>query len=71
MQKEVVTNNIQMLSAFSKPTNAWEIKPFVSKVLKEFNIEAFEGKKQFKVDLIIIYRRLLMVRTMCFLASKN
>lgn len=45
LQKEVVTDNIQMLSAFSKPTDAWEIKPFVSKVLKEFNIEEFEGEK--------------------------
>lgn len=48
LENEIESNNIAMLASFSKPTNAWEIKPYVQSVLKEFNLEEFEGEKATK-----------------------
>lgn len=45
LEKGVITNTIEMLAAFSKPTNAWEIQSSVHRVLQEFNLEEFEGEK--------------------------
>lgn len=43
IEKGIVTDNIEILASFSKPTDSWEIKPYVHNVLKEFDIEEFEG----------------------------
>lgn len=71
LQKEVVTDNIQMLSAFSKPTDAWEIKPFVSKVLKEFNLEEFEGEKAVQSRSYYYIRKIVNGESDVLSSSKN
>lgn len=48
LKKGIDSNNIEMLASFSKPTNAWEVKPYVQLVLSEFNLEEFEGEKAIK-----------------------
>lgn len=45
LEKGVITSNIEILASFSKPTNAWEVKPYVQNILKEFSLEEFEGEK--------------------------
>lgn len=45
LQKGIITDNVEMLASFSKPVNYWEIKHYVGNVLKDFNLEEFEGKK--------------------------
>lgn len=41
LRKGVISENIQMLASFSTPTDSWEIKPYVQKVLREFNLEEY------------------------------
>lgn len=51
LEKEVKSNNVVMLASFSKPANAWEIRPYIQAVLKEFNLEEFEGEKATKATI--------------------
>lgn len=44
LEKNIITENIEMLSAFKKPTNSWEIEPYVTNILKEFNLEEFKDE---------------------------
>lgn len=48
LEQGIVSIKIDMLASFSKPTNAWEIRPYIQSVLKEFNLEEFEGEKATK-----------------------
>lgn len=43
IQKGVETDNIFMLASFSKPVDSREIKPYVSAVLRDLNLEEGEG----------------------------
>ncbi|WP_312769439.1 hypothetical protein [Epilithonimonas sp.] len=45
LEKGIATENIQILASFPKPTDAWEIKSYVHKVLKEFDLEEFEDEE--------------------------
>lgn len=45
LQNGIITDNIEILAAFSKPVNYWEVKQDIQNVLKEFNLEEFEGEK--------------------------
>lgn len=45
LEKGIITNNVEILASFSKPTNAWEVRPYVYHILNEFNLEEFEGEK--------------------------
>lgn len=48
MENNLVTDNISIIAGFSKPVNSWEIKDYVSRVLKEFNLEEFNNEKAFR-----------------------
>lgn len=48
LENGIESNNIEMLASFSKPTNAWEVKPYVQSVLQKFNLEEFKGEKATK-----------------------
>ena len=63
LEKGIVTENIQNLASFSKPTDSWEIKPYVHNVLKEFDLEEFEG------DLAI--RNLAYYHIFCLINQKG
>ena len=45
IEKGVFNENILILSSFSKPTDSWEIKPYLQKALKELNLKEFEDKE--------------------------
>ena len=44
LERGIVTENIQILSSFSRPTDSWEIKPYVHRILREFDLEEFEDE---------------------------
>ncbi|MFC6267246.1 hypothetical protein [Frigoriflavimonas asaccharolytica] len=39
----IVTENIQIVAGFHKPVNSLEINPYVTEILKEFNLREFYG----------------------------